>query len=596
MTSASSAATPTVHIIGNRPASQRRVVPLLKRISFVAFLGATFWAVPQALDVGMSVYTEHKTPSVDAPVASGPAVWMNAPSPTIWHTEGVKGWKKEPSAFHSFLALESVFRKLKMTDSQKMLVAINYKVAMEEYVLGSDEPVLRATLEERNANARQWLEDAWVKIQQQQNGVEITLHPNDIAREYLEYSKTSLKSWVNQNSEKKNYDLQTLSTRETFSVYPTIDAMNDINMMVEDKVLTPVSPAQAREQLRQAVQEVGLGALVVPGDVSRSPLLMQMQAKYLRQANVDLRRATGLNGPVLGLNKRVVLHNEYIATNGRMETMENGYLWIKSMWDTLGHEWFHAVDAAQATAIRGRGQKGLVSQFLLNRNLNMYEDRFNLQEKQKDLNTALDEETLSKTARRAFKDEVAQRTKAYQGSSSILMTALSEAAAEAVKNKEPQNGSNWWRYRQRAAEIAEHYPLDRWAQQNHRDPNDPRDAQMWAEEREDANMYLRRGSEKLAFVFQGHLEALYQDNQTKLLRGEMAGEPGLYVPTLVESRNNVSLWNQYFISLEQWWNTDQSQRMDPHVLAVSSSQVKNWQEKRAEKPSVLPPLPVQLKN
>lgn len=571
----------TIYVVGRKSSNERKVLPLLRRITFLAFLGSAFFVVPKITDIGSAVYTDLKVPPTHTPIPQGSPVWISNDEPLVWE-EAAKDldpeWNKRSDVFNPLIML-NLFSDLKMTEQQKLLVILNYKVATERYIIASDEPQLRSLLENRNTRARQWLDNAWESVQQQSmSGEPVELSVNDIARDQLDHDKITLQSWQD-DATKQQHTIYDLFIREAVSAY--IDIKQETN---KSPVL--VDQQQAQDNLTQAVRDSGLAAFVVPGIMSNSPRLMNIQAKNLQQANLDLRRTTGLNGGVLGVNRRVILHNEYIDSNGSMEPLDNGYFWVKSSWKTLGHEWFHAFDASQTSSIKGRGYVNFVSTYLDRSSLSTYRDRYALHSKQKQLHNDIVATQFDKNTSAQFVKEVGIRSTERTPGGSIMVLSLDKASQQALKDGAQNTVGNWSHYRQVAAEFAKNYSLQEWATTNRYTVTEHSQRQ-WEEEKERAVRYLQSPTENMAFLFQGHLEVLYQSNNIQALSGELAGESGLYVPTIAESKQQMTYWNTYFASVQQWWSNDLQERQTvPWPMLSKTSVVQN-----RSKHSTLPPLP-----
>lgn len=564
----------TVYAIGSKPLDQRKVLPLLRRAAFIGFLGSVFWAVPQVLDVAQAVYTDIKQPSVDAPVPTHSTVWLTNDEPIVWEEAAKDAFKDNNNwsaavDFNTDMLLD-LFETLDITQEQKLMIAINYKVASERYILGSEEPTLKAFFENRNAQSRQWLDEAWEKIQEQSlSGHTVTLQANEAVATHLNHYNLSLQQWGEKTKSLQQQSIADLFKQERDSVYRNAQERKEIPYGMQNQEIPDIQHAQ--ELLRQAVDQTGLAALVVSGTVAHDEQLMYIQSQLLQQANVDLRRITGFDGGVLGVNRRMVLSNEHLNSNGTMERMLNGYIWVNSNWDTLGHEWFHALDAAQMHVIKGRGRDNYMSQSIERSSLGWFKDPYDLQSKQQKLSEELKNYTLSASDNAQFVHEVRTRIANQYPAKSIMMLALDQAAQEAADNGLPLEGSSWLHYRLRAVEIAQAYPLNEWVQHNKRNPNDVQTQLQWQKEKEYAQMYLQLPTEKMAFMFQGHLQALAHNNDIQVLSGDLAGQPGVYVPTVVESTRQIPLWNTYFTELKDWWNMDVQNRLNP--LSVSKNTI-----------------------
>lgn len=574
--------TNTVHAIGPKALTKRNVVPLLRRVAFIGFLSSVFWAVPHALDVAHDMYTDIKTPSVDAPLPVLSAVWLANDEPLVWE-EAAKDAFKEKNDLETAVDFDApmlldLFETLQMTPEQKLMVAVNYKVASERYILGSQEPQLKEFFEHRNTQSRQWLDQAWEQIQQQSlSGQTAALKANDAVNDHLNHYNISLQQWNEKNQTAQQHSLIDLFKQERDSVHRTNQSA--------PPVVHQTDLIQAQEMLLKAVDETGLAALVVSGSVAHDEQLMAVQAQLLEQTNVDLRRITGFDGGVLGVNRRVVLNNEHLNSNGTMQRMSNGYIWVNSNWDTLGHEWFHALDSAQIHFIKGRGRVNYLSDSIERGSLGWLKDPYDLQDKQRRLINTLQNTPLPIADHPQFINEVRARILHQFPAQSVMMLALDQAAQEAVNSGASSTRSSWLHYRMRAVEIAQNYSLNDWAIKTQRDPNRIEVQREWEKEKEYATSYLQFPTEKIAFMFQGYLEALAKNGDITVLSGDLAGQPGVYVPTVVESAKQKPIWNTYFSSLKQWWNADQQQRLPSMTLSKATIV-----EKRATAVQTPPPM------
>lgn len=102
--------------------------------------------------------------------------------------------------------------------------------------------------------------------------------------------------------------------------------------------------AAARASLAQAVHDVGLAAWKVPAVRWARADLLQEDAKRLREANRELEHITGWQGGVLGLNNRLIVNNNAYGDGKTSVAVDLKHIVVWSAWDSLSHEWFHALD------------------------------------------------------------------------------------------------------------------------------------------------------------------------------------------------------------------------------------------------------------
>lgn len=131
------------------------------------------------------------------------------------------------------------------------------------------------------------------------------------------------------------------------ALFGEIDLMSSRSTGLDDPL--DLSLEQAQASLAQATHEVGLKHLQVPlASWGCAPCLSDI-ALGLRQANADLSAVTGWSGPVLGLDGRVGLTLgvlEQANTDGHERSGQ--LLELRSDWQDLPHEWFHALDLVMA--------------------------------------------------------------------------------------------------------------------------------------------------------------------------------------------------------------------------------------------------------
>lgn len=107
-----------------------------------------------------------------------------------------------------------------------------------------------------------------------------------------------------------------------------------------------VSMKEAKLLLEKAVSETGLASVSLPLSYWESPQMIQGSALRLIQANKDLQKVTGLEGKVLGLNGDIALQIRLPMIDGASGLFSASPMaaHMETTWQSLGHEWFHALD------------------------------------------------------------------------------------------------------------------------------------------------------------------------------------------------------------------------------------------------------------
>lgn len=126
--------------------------------------------------------------------------------------------------------------------------------------------------------------------------------------------------------------------------------------LIDEVASLPVASDQqqdmpaARQQLLQAVDRAGLAGLRVPLSTFNDSENLATLAERIDRANLELQRATGWAGPVLGLRNRVVLTVMSPLNISMAFPEEHGRIGLVTAWEDLSHEWVHGVDLALRTA------------------------------------------------------------------------------------------------------------------------------------------------------------------------------------------------------------------------------------------------------
>lgn len=129
-----------------------------------------------------------------------------------------------------------------------------------------------------------------------------------------------------------------------------------------------ITQKDAKLMLQDAVFETGLKSLRVSLWDWESPERLAATAVSLKAANQDLQQATGWSGAVLGLGGRVELTigrpNVIQGANGLQISDASGRTQVITEWPSLGHEWFHAVDAVVGRNMMSFSDGSLASESL----------------------------------------------------------------------------------------------------------------------------------------------------------------------------------------------------------------------------------------
>lgn len=306
--------------------------PLAKIRRFAARAGASLgwaaavaalalvWAGPDNVRQDWQALRAPAQPYHVQPLAS--PGWVRAPSRLLDVGQDRRGW--------SVMRMLLAWREAGLTaEEARALVVALHEFALPT-VMGRAsedlEQVHRDRLKELESIVARTRPQAWAALAD--IGIDTPLSlPDDIASVMVDPSQEGLLEWV--------------------ALFGEIDLMASPSTGLEN----PSDPtlAQAMEDLAQATHEVGLKHLQVPlASWGCAPCLSDI-ALGLRQANADLSAVTGWSGPVLGLDGRVGLTLgvlEQANTDGHERSGQ--LLELRSDWQDLPHEWFHALDLVMA--------------------------------------------------------------------------------------------------------------------------------------------------------------------------------------------------------------------------------------------------------
>lgn len=336
------------------------------------------------------------------------------------------------------------------------------------------------------------------------------------------------------------------------------------------RVSYSMSVEQALTDVEKTTATATALAVVLPQAVASNTVLLQNFNQRLSQANTDLQQATGLTGGVLGLNFRVVLDTSFpMATAQTIQ--EQGRVHIRGWWDNLAHEWFHALDRAQAADMRLSipginlsRQNHFGSPLLLT-----FKDKSNLYAAQETLWEGLQEIDLSASDRAQVVAQLtAQRKQDTSFHRHMLFYGLNNVNLQDLQHSK---GSLWLAYRRQAVEVLETTNKQQWVTRAHEESgvDVPALNAYFEASKANATTYLQDKTELLAFAFEASAAtAMGPDN---LLGNIGQNEGALYRPSFEEAKAQQKVWRVYFASLGNWWRADQQVRQATAVPVFSQT-------------------------
>lgn len=159
--------------------------------------------------------------------------------------------------------------------------------------------------------------------------------------------------WVGWNLESDFEDIDPLES----AAWPFFQKYKDLSWYPKEKqiphdVSWEEASSIAKKRLENAVSQTGLRALRLPLWETDDPDRMFLTALQLERANQELRDVTHWQGQVLGLSGRIELilgkPLKEKETAGLTTFNYKGRIQMNSSWNTLGHEWIHALDKTLA--------------------------------------------------------------------------------------------------------------------------------------------------------------------------------------------------------------------------------------------------------
>lgn len=518
-----------VHAVGPRPRSSRALHKLLVNVAFFA-CGFAAYQIPSvapffdgvissSVSVSKAVSLPQQAPT---PTGSAPS-WMQAPHSSLYQWMFDQGVSYE--AFQSHL-------QDKVSPEMALAILVTMQTVDGAYITGSQQPDFVETLQSKMSSSRSWLEEVHRLIQRGENPQHL-LVSNDLYHEKKMLFQSSW-SYIQASSPQDPWKL----VEEQFWGDLEVAFGRDRTGLNKVAAHSKLSLTQSREELSLTVQKVGLAGLRVPMGVSESPEDLQVIAAKLERGNDELQRLTRFDGGVLGLNGRVVLDLSGAYRDGKAFADDHGFVHIKAWWPTLGHEWFHAFDYAQATNLSGVYP---VSPLSLQHGLD-HKEKHPVFEAQSELWQKLQSPDLSEQDQQeifnAFKSQKPSATPSLHP----MFAATRQADTEASVRSVPKGKSPWLYWRSYASDVLSAGGDD------------------VVEYRE----YLQSPSEIMAFSFNAH--ASLTDKNTLLYDPELwSMGSASYQPTVVEVLSQKKTWNSFFGKNQTWWKEDQATRLPASV-------------------------------
>lgn len=277
---------------------------------------ALVWVGPDELRKDWSAVVNPAQPYHAPPLA--PPKWVPFSSRLLDVGQDRKGW--------SVMRMLLAWRQAGLTVEEARALSISVHEFALPTVMGRASESLEAAHQARLKAVEQVVAitrpDAWQALGRITPDTPLGL-PDDIASVVSNPDGQELLAWV--------------------ALFGEIDLMSSRSTGLEDP--QDLSWEEAKDSLAQATHDVGLKHVRVPLALwGCAPCLSDM-ALGLRQANADLSAIAGWSGPVLGLDGRVGLTLgvlESAHADGHERSGES--LEVRSDWQDLAHEWFHALD------------------------------------------------------------------------------------------------------------------------------------------------------------------------------------------------------------------------------------------------------------
>jgi hypothetical protein len=316
-----------VACMGSRPAAHRPLFGFAARV----FLLGSFMAV---MGVGMRTAAEQSGMFDEAAARTHPsAITMPKPQQASWLEMPASPFldvAKRADGTYSLDRLIGAYQKAGLNAQQAQAI-VHILPELSPVLMGTDDPALGERLKASAKKTADQLAAAYPRAEKSLSSMIKSGHVPESHRVFPENAS----NWIPVRAEY------------------LVPGAGPADLHAFDSATRSVT--EARHNLELAVLTTGLRALRVnPTNLSNSASINDL-SKGLLLANQDLAKATGWHGQVLGLGGRVILTSgsppPETDAAAFATTDLTGDVNIVSDWESLGHEWLHALDyvAAQHT-------------------------------------------------------------------------------------------------------------------------------------------------------------------------------------------------------------------------------------------------------
>ena len=597
--------------VGKRSSSLRRIFAYTLvgalALNNISILGDGFDTIVLGGTVALTTLTgSQKVPQ--APVVQGEQpVWIEfgqtVDNPDVLSEVGLgdgqyvqEALAKDPFSEFFFLSSEEGLKDFqnidrffidhKITPKVAMVIVSHMQIAQGVAVLGRNDPFLMKKEKDRQQQSSDFLWQAWEALQNKDEELfktlvmdastdhDVMLNLNQMGGTTMtkggDTSSMNLRSYDFSFNERKEYhalvdDYIYVETQLAQSFVTGYNQLTQENGVIfEDEDLKNDNLLSAREDVMQATAEAGIAVLYLPQNVAYNIPELRTVATSIRGANSDLQHFTKWDGPVLGMNYRLILDLDTALGSAYTYPDDDGFIHMKTWWDSLGHEWFHLVDFSQNEYVKFMGVGRLNLMPLTSQNnpkygeLTSFGDPYNISSITAHLWQGLENPSLTLQQREGIRNEtrdnilkrasMEEGTKetSQGGTASFLAQTEERAGSEVVSE-----GSPWFHWRGHAGDLEKRQSL--W---HYLIPSQ-------------AGRYLNNPTEVLAFSFAGSLDGYFENQQNNgspyrsvLLFSNVTQMENLagYEPTLVEGNAVAPVWRGYFSQLNSWWQADKKAR------------------------------------
>lgn len=414
----------------------------------------------------------------------------------------------------------------------------------QQTTLAHDDPVFLSHEQARQAYASSWLQKAWELLQDDafpsedwEGHVEKALD-SEIAQPFLDGRWQAGWDGV-----------------EAQLMQPWMVLFPDLTQRNVHDVHTATTFEQARHVLNQSVRETGLAGLRVPATISNDPQALIQLAHMLTGSQQDLHLVTGMKGKTLGLNGRVVLDLQTVQQPAvTYRDPQHSYVVVRSFWDKLPHEWFHALDLSMNEKVRLFSWSEPMPEQSLS---SMYspqlfvwpasKDPYDLLNAQRNLWTSLEQPALSLEDRMSIQRQAPADQD--QDQPALVQQINTQAHQETV-----EDGSVWMHWKTEMAQSTR----DGW----------------WRRSKEE--LYLQNSSETMAFAFGSYVQHQLNQNSEHPHLLHLKFQPSVvHTVSQTESLAQTPAWRTYFKRLQPWWTEDGVNMDQASSLRVSYERIKD---------------------